>query len=638
MADDHEPGTLVGTHDGSPTADEGPASATADGDAVKRTSTDRYRVINRIGKGGMGEVMQVRDDVVGRDVALKRIRRADPSDRLVQRFLREASIQGRLEHPSIVPLYDLGRDSGGMPFFTMRKLTGTTLAKILTAAPARARTQGGPSHGGAEFTMQRLLRAFAEVCLAIEYAHVRGIIHRDLKPDNIVLGDFGEVYVLDWGVAKVIGEHEAAELADVVSGVTLDGEPIETMPGTVVGTAGYMAPEQVRAERDVDARADVYALGCILFEILTRSMLHPKGEAGLDSTVLGIDARPTVRAPDLVIAPELEELCVLATQTEREDRIQSARELGDRVQQYLDGDRDLATRRRLAKEHLSRAQAAFATGEDRRAIAMREAASAVALDPELSQAAELVGRLMLEPPRDMPAEVERAIDSDEASIVQGNARVAVWAYVMFLGFMPLAWWIAPAGSPYVLALSAMVGISLVACWFGTRTNPHRKEGVIALTNAFLLAIVARMYTPFLIAPGLAAMSCMALLFTPTRSRLTSVPGVLVLTTVPVLGAWMLERVSVLSITTTVGPDGMHLTPLAVSGTSEPSTLVVTALYVLALLVAAVFMASRMSARIRAARRLLHLQAWQLRQLVPADVRADVASDSMLMTAPRVRTT
>src|SRR4051812_12695278 len=224
MVDD---GTEHATIDGRPTAPEGDGPSARD--SMRRVSTERYKILSRLGKGGMGEVMSVRDTNIGREVALKRIRKADPSDRTIDRFLREASIQGRLEHPAIVPLYDLGRDASGQPFFTMKKLTGTTLSKLLDANTP-------------DVTLQRLLRAFAEVCLAVEFAHVRGIVHRDLKPDNIVLGDYGEVYVLDWGVAKVIGE--ADEFADVASGSSEDNEALATLPGMQVGTPGYMAPEQ----------------------------------------------------------------------------------------------------------------------------------------------------------------------------------------------------------------------------------------------------------------------------------------------------------------------------------------------------------------------------------------------------------
>jgi eukaryotic-like serine/threonine-protein kinase len=278
----------------------------------------RYRVSRRIGKGGMGEVMGARDEQVGRDVAIKRMRKANPSERAIARFLREASIQGRLEHPAICPVHEIGRDSEGLPFFVMKKLAGTTLAKILDR----------PGGDRGEYPLQRVLRAFAEVCLAIEFAHVRGIVHRDLKPDNIMFGDFGEVYVLDWGVAKIVGEEDG-DFADVDSG---SGEHA-TQQGTAIGTPGYMAPEQVQGKQ-VDGKCDVYTLGCLLFEILAGEPLHPRGFPGMSSAVQGKDPRPSARAPGRDIAPELDAICTEATQYAADKR-PSARELGDMVQRFL---------------------------------------------------------------------------------------------------------------------------------------------------------------------------------------------------------------------------------------------------------------------------------------------------------------
>jgi serine/threonine-protein kinase len=501
--------------------------------------------------------------------------------------LREASIQGRLEHPAIVPLYDLGYDAHGQPFFTMKRLTGTTLRAML----------------GDRGDSQRMLRAFADVCLAVELAHTCGIIHRDLKPDNIVLGDFGEVYVLDWGVAKIVGEPDGE--FDDVSTSSEDAETA-TVPGTAIGTPGYMAPEQTRGDADLDARADVYALGCILFEILARVPRH----------LAGADVRPSKRAPERTIAPELDALCMQALAPERDRRIATARELGERVQRYLDGDRDLATRRQLGRDHLAAAQAAFAAGdgEDHRRLAMREAASALALDPTLASAAELVGRLMLEPPRTTPREVEDAIREEDIQTMRGHARVGTWLFVGFLAFTPLLWWIAPRGSLYVLALSAMISVSLGLCWWGARIRPLGKEGLIAIASAILLAIVAHMYTPFLAAPGMAAAATMVIVLTPTRSRITSALGIVVLVSVAVLGPWVLERVGALQVTTTIGDHGIVLSAPALAG-DETSILIVGILYVLGLIAGTAVIASTIRAREQAARHRLHLQAWQLRQLV-----------------------
>ena len=552
-----------------------------------REGGERYEVLGRLGKGGMGEVMLVRDQRVGREVALKRIDRNQPSDRMVQRFLREASVQGRLEHPAIVPLYDLGFDAEGRPFFTMKRLTGTTLRKLLA----------GPD----EPSRQRLLRAFADVCLAVELAHTCGVIHRDLKPDNIVLGDFGEVYVLDWGVAKVVGETDAE------GSEASDSGDDATVPGTALGTPAYMPPEQARGDADLDARADVYALGCILFELLTHSRRNRANQEPADP-------RPSSRTPG--IPPELDALCVEATRPERAERLATARSLGERVQQFLDGDRDLANRRRLAAEHLASARTAFARGdaEDDRRIAMRDAASALALDPTLAGAAELVGRLMLEPPRTTPRAVEDELRADHVQAMRSRAHIGVYLYLGFLTFMPLLWWIAPAGSPYVLALAAMVCCNLGLCWWGSRTDPSGKEGLLAVSNAILLAIVAHMFSPFLVAPGMTAMSVLVIVLTPTISRLTTALAMTVLGALAVLVPWLLERTGTLAVTTEIGPGGIALHPPGVAG-DEVSTLVVGVLYVLGLIVGAAVLASAMRIREVAARRHLHLQAWQLRQLV-----------------------
>jgi hypothetical protein len=184
--------------------------------------------------------------------------------------------------------------------------------------------------------------------------------------------------------------------------------------------------------------------------------------------------------------------------------------------------------------------------------------------------------------------------------------------VGFLAFTPLLWWIAPRGSPYVLALSALIVTNLGLCRWGAGTRPHGKEWMIALTTTLLLAIVAHMYTPFVAAPGMAAMVAMVIVLTPTRSRLTASTALMtLLPCLAVLGPWLLERVGVLSVTTSITDRGVLLDAPAVAG-DQTSTLIVAVLYV----GGAAMLARAMRARDRAARRSLHLQAWQLRQLVP----------------------
>ena len=557
---------------------------------------ERYELARRIGKGGMGEVMSARDDQIGRDVAIKRMKAASPSPRAIKRFLREAMIQGRLEHPAIVPVHEIGRDAEGLPFFVMKKLTGSALAKILESDRAR-------------FPLERILRAFVDVCLAVEFAHVRGIIHRDLKPDNIVLGDFGEVYVIDWGVAKVLGEDDS-DFADVGSG---SGE-YATAVGTAIGTPGYMPPEQARGMPDVDGRADVYTLGCVLFEILAGEPLHPRGRDGLASAVFGTDARPSVRSPERKIPPELDALCVEATAYDRAARIATARELGDRVQRFLDGDRDLATRQQLARDHLERGRRAFAI--DDRSSAMREAGSALALDPALAGAAELLGRLMLEPPKTVPAEVEASLDQDEIETAKINARDGTFIFLAILAFAPLMWWIAPAGSRWPLLFAAPVLVCTALCWRGTVDDRHgARLGVLALACTVMLGLVSRMYTPLFIAPGFAAVTAMTILFTPSKSRLASPVGVCALMQIAVLGPWLLEHLDIVSRTTSLDATGAHLHAPAL-GAHEPRILLVTTLYAFTLVTIACVVAGTRRAHERATKRSLLLQTWQLRQLVP----------------------
>jgi serine/threonine-protein kinase len=558
---------------------------------------DRYRLGRRIGKGGMGEVMAARDIQIARDVAIKRMRAADPSEKAIARFLREAMVQGRLEHPAIVPVHEIGRDAEGLPYFVMKKLTGTPLQKILEDE---------------EMPLQKVLRAFADVCLAVEFAHVRGIVHRDLKPDNIMLGDYGEVYVLDWGVAKVLGEDDSA-FADVTSG---SGEHA-TRAGTAVGTPGYMSPEQVRGQSDVDGRADVYTLGCLLFEILSGETLHPRGNAGMQNALSAPDARPSHRSPDKDIPPELDALCVKATAFERDSRIQTARELGERVERFLDGDRDLALRRQLAREHLDRAHAAFAATDqdDGRRTAMREAAAAIALDPSLTGAAELVGRLMLEPPRETPQEVRDAMVADDVRDAKVVATAGVWAVLGAMLFIPLLYWIAPSGDPHIPVLSASLVLNGFIGMHVMRSKTP-SPGLVVIANTLTVIILARMFSPILIAPGVGAALSMAMVLMPRFSRLGSpvTIGVLMIGAISVPLA--LEQLGVISTTMSVSPAGILFAAPAVSGDFETPTILVGALYAVMLIAASVVAGYQMRARTLEAQKHLHLQAWQLRQLVP----------------------
>ncbi len=206
--------------------------------------TARYAILEELGRGGMGVVYRARDAALGRDVALKvTSERVTTPDRLE----REARVLATLEHPGIVPVHDVGVMPDGRAFYAMQLVQGKTL---------RTHFERGMPRGDA-------LRAFLRVCEAVSFAHAREVVHRDLKPGNVMLGAFGEVLVLDWGVARVRGESrsETTPMANPSHGAT-------TRDGAMIGTPGYMAPEQAGRAAQADARSDIYALGRILNDIL----------------------------------------------------------------------------------------------------------------------------------------------------------------------------------------------------------------------------------------------------------------------------------------------------------------------------------------------------------------------------------
>ena len=231
----------------------------------------RYVRRSLIAEGGMGSVYEAWQDGMGREVALKEIRGGADGDSL-RRFFAEARVTGRLEHPNIVPVHEIGHHSDGTPFYTMKYVRGETLADILR----RLRMEN--EDASASYPLAALLTIFQKVCDAISFAHSRGVIHRDLKPENIMVGDHGEVLVMDWGVAKVLGQTEDSGMGGT------DSNAGSTLSGSLIGTPAYMAPEQARGEVDaLDARTDVFALGRILFELL---FLQPPVSGGSIHEVL----------------------------------------------------------------------------------------------------------------------------------------------------------------------------------------------------------------------------------------------------------------------------------------------------------------------------------------------------------------
>jgi serine/threonine-protein kinase len=293
----------------------------------------RYELLRSLGEGGMGRVYLVADRDLGRHVALK-VMRGDRAE-LREQFIEEAQVLAQLEHPNIVPLHDLGLTADGGPYCTMRYVRGRSLSDVL--ALLRREDTGAVR----VYSFTRLIQIYLQVLQAMAYAHRRGVIHRDLKPANIMLGEHGEVQVLDWGLALVIGRGSATMGAQ---------QPTDAIK-QVSGTPAYMAPEQARGD-EVDARADIYALGVILYEILTlRRPFSGKTQFELMAAVIRDDpSPPREAAPQRCIPAELERTCLKALAKNPSDRHQTADELHEDVQGWFEAEADRAKRRALADE------------------------------------------------------------------------------------------------------------------------------------------------------------------------------------------------------------------------------------------------------------------------------------------------
>ena len=314
----------------------------------ERLKGPRYRIEGPLAEGGMGTVYAARDLHAGRLVAMKVAREnVQSSDEFRQRFMREAEVLGQLEHPNIVPLYELGLDAAGRAFYTMRFVNGITLAAVLDELKA------GSSEFVARYPLAQLLTVFQKVCDAVAFAHSKRIIHRDLKPENVMIGGFGEVLVMDWGLAKVLPRPAAPNELTSPLGPASAFAPAQaslTLQGQVMGTPRFMAPEQAEGRVDeIDPRTDVFALGCMLYNILT--LRPPLGELPVaevftrlqkgeipppthfnkvsapDATAAGPAPLSLVHCPGGRVPESLSALTMKAMAVERERRHQSVEDL-----------------------------------------------------------------------------------------------------------------------------------------------------------------------------------------------------------------------------------------------------------------------------------------------------------------------
>lgn len=333
------------TDDQKNAASKSPASGSANRDSAESSISEivpshdelhKYVVEEEIDRGGMGVVLRVHDQRLQRTIALKVIRGQEGSGTstrktidtgTLQRFVREAQITGRLDHPGVVPIHELARDENDRLYFTMKYVEGHTLKDVLQKHRS----------GSEEWTLPRITDAMIRVCETLAFAHSREVIHRDLKPSNVMVGKFGEVYVMDWGLAKVLGEAEA-EITDPGDQQS-DSSSYKTMYGAAIGTPYYMPPEQAAGKLDqLDCRTDVYAAGAILYEILTgqRPYWSDPPPSGMSVIRMVLDGPPKeIRELNRKAAPELVAITQKAMNRNMADRYQSAADLAEDLRAFL---------------------------------------------------------------------------------------------------------------------------------------------------------------------------------------------------------------------------------------------------------------------------------------------------------------
>jgi serine/threonine protein kinase len=359
----------------------------------------RFRVLRPHARGGLGEVFVALDGELHREVALKQIQERladDPVSRA--RFLVEAEVTGGLEHPGIVPVYGLGSDQSGRPYYAMRFIRGDSLKEAADRFHGDAERHARPS--ARALAMRQLLRRFLDVCNAVDYAHGRGVLHRDLKPGNVIVGKHGETLVVDWGLAKLIGRAEPGATDERPLTLASASGTAETLPGSALGTPAYMSPEQARGDLDsLGPATDVYSLGATLYYLLTGR--PPFDEKNLGDLLRAVERGdfPRPRQLDPGIPRALDAICVKAMATRPEDRYRTAKALADDVERWMAGAPVAAYPREEWIDQLTRwarrnQSGALAIGLTLVGVALAALISAVSIDRarRAAEAAETLAR------------------------------------------------------------------------------------------------------------------------------------------------------------------------------------------------------------------------------------------------------
>jgi eukaryotic-like serine/threonine-protein kinase len=301
-----------------------------------RTTSDgnRFHVLRPHAHGGLGEVYVARDDELNREVALKEIKRTlDCSPDMQARFIREAEITGRLEHPGVVPVYGMGKYADGRPYYAMRFVKGESLKEAIEGFHKAA------DHSITErmLGLRNLLNRLIDVCNTIEYAHSRGVLHRDLKPSNIMLGKYGETLVVDWGLAKALGERDTeAEETELTLIPSSGSGSSETVAGSAIGTPAYMSPEQAEGRIEkISAASDVYSLGATLYALLTGK--EPFAEQNLAAVLAKVRKGEFVSPRECAssVPPPLNAVCLKAMSLRPADRYESCAALASDIEHWL---------------------------------------------------------------------------------------------------------------------------------------------------------------------------------------------------------------------------------------------------------------------------------------------------------------